>query len=176
MADVLIDGSPVRTQERAIGLKKDLDAPASVVSDYFAPASRRHIPQMLLATTVVAVLPLVVSLGLRASGVVSGWVSVALAVGMSLASSTAGSTYWRKRGRNTEVLFGELLLWGWIRSWRQERELANATRLLALVNTGSAQDISRDQLTVEEHEHLLQQLAGALEGQDIYLNGHSRRV
>jgi putative nucleotidyltransferase with HDIG domain len=176
MADVLIDGSPVRTQERAIGLKKDLDAPASVVSDYFAPASRRHLPQMVLATTVVAVLPLVVSLGLRASGVVSGWVSVALAVIMSLACSTAGSAYWRKRGRNTEVLFGELLLWGWIRSWRQERELANATRLLALVNTDSAPSVQRDQLTVEEHEHLLQQLAGALEGQDVYLNGHSRRV
>jgi putative nucleotidyltransferase with HDIG domain len=176
MADVLIDGSPVRTQERAIGFKKDLDAPASVVSDYFAPASRRHLPQMVLATTVVAVLPLVVSLGLRASGLVSGWVSVGLAMIMSLASSTAGSAYWRKRGRNTEVLFGELLLWGWIRSWRQERELANATRLLALVNTGAAENARPDQLTVEEHEHLLHQLAGALEGQDVYLNGHSRRV
>ncbi|HKO29392.1 MAG TPA: hypothetical protein VJU80_18170, partial [Solirubrobacteraceae bacterium] len=98
MADVLIDGSPVRTQERAAGPKNDLDPPASVVSDYFASASRRHLPQMLLATTVVAVLPLVISLGLRASGLVDGWVSVGLAVVMSLASSTAGSAYWRKRG------------------------------------------------------------------------------
>jgi putative nucleotidyltransferase with HDIG domain len=176
MADVLIDSSPVRTQERAAGLKKDLDPPASVVSDYFASASGRHLPQMLLATTVVAVLPLVISLGLRASGLVDGWVSVGLAVVMSLASSTAGSAYWRKRGRNTEVLFGELLLWGWIRSWRQERELANATRLLALVNNGPALPLERDELTVEQREHLLQQLAGALEGQDVYLNGHSRRV
>jgi putative nucleotidyltransferase with HDIG domain len=176
MADVLIDGSPVRTQERAAGPHKDLDPPASVVSEYFASASGRHLPQMLLATTVVAVLPLVISLGLRASGLVDGWVSVGLAVVMSLASSTAGSAYWRKRGRNTEVLFGELLLWGWIRSWRQERELANATRLLALVNTGTGHQTPPDELTVEQHEHLLQQLAGALEGQDVYLNGHSRRV
>ncbi|MGN6867897.1 MAG: HD domain-containing phosphohydrolase [Solirubrobacteraceae bacterium] len=175
MADVLIDGSPVRTQERAAEPTKDLDPPATVVSDYFASASGRNVPQMLLATTVVAVLPLVISLGLRVSGLVSGWVSVGLAVVMSLASSTVGSAYWRKRGRNTEVLFGELLLWGWIRSWRQERELANATRLLALVNTGPA-DRHPDELTVEQHEHLLQQLAGALEGQDVYLNGHSRRV
>jgi putative nucleotidyltransferase with HDIG domain len=173
---VLIDGSPVRTQERAAGLQTDADAPANVVSDYFAPASGRHLPQMVFATTVVAVLPLVVSLGLRAFGLVSGWVSVGLAVVMSLGSSTAGSAYWRKRGRNTEVLFGELLLWGWIRSWRQERELANATRLLALVNTGQTQRARLDELTVEQHEHLLQQLAGALEGQDVYLNGHSRRV
>ncbi|HJS97356.1 MAG TPA: HD domain-containing phosphohydrolase [Solirubrobacteraceae bacterium] len=172
----MIDGSPVRTQERAAGPNKDLDPPASVVSDYFASAPGRHLPQMLLATTVVAVLPLVISLGLRASGLVDGWVSVGLAVVMSLASSTAGSAYWRKRGRNTEVLFGELLLWGWIRSRRQERELANATRLLALVNSGTGQPARPDELTVEQHEHLLQQLAGALEGQDVYLNGHSRRV
>jgi putative nucleotidyltransferase with HDIG domain len=176
MADVLIDGSPVRTPERAAGPKNDPDPPASVVSEYFASAPGRHLPQMLLATTVVAVLPLVISLGLRASGMVSGWVSVGLAVVMSLASSTAGSAYWRKRGRNTEVLFGELLLWGWIRSWRQERELANATRLLALVNPGAGDHAPPDELTVEQHEHLLQQLAGALEGQDVYLNGHSRRV
>ncbi|HET6866532.1 MAG TPA: HD domain-containing phosphohydrolase [Solirubrobacteraceae bacterium] len=173
---MLIDGSPVRTQERAAGLKQDVDPPASVVSDYFASSSGRHLPQMLVATTVVAVLPLVISLGLRASGLVSGWVSVGLAVVMSLGSSTAGSAYWRKRGRNTEVLFGELLLWGWIRSRRQERELANATRLLALVNTEAAHHHPPDELTVEQHEHLLQQLAGALEGQDVYLNGHSRRV
>jgi putative nucleotidyltransferase with HDIG domain len=176
MADVLIDGSPVRPQERAAEPKEDLDPPASVVGDYFAPASGRHLPEMLLATSVVAVLPLAISLGLRASGLVSGWVSVGLAVAMSLASSTAGNAYWRKRGRNTEVLFGELLLWGWIRSRRQERELANATRLLALVNTGQAHEDQRDELTVDQREHLLQQLAGALEGQDVYLNGHSRRV
>lgn len=176
MADVLIDGSPVRTQERAAEPKKDLDPPASVVSDYFASASGRHLPHMLLATTVVAVLPLAISLGLRASGLVSGWASVGLAVVMSLGSSTAGSAYWRKRGRHTDVLFGELLLWGWIRTWRQERELANATRLLALVNASPAHHGPTDELTVEQHEHLLQQLAGALEGQDVYLNGHSRRV
>jgi HD domain len=176
MADVLIDGSPARTQERAAGPRMDPDAPAGVVNDYIAPAPGRHLPHMLLATTLVAVLPLVVSLALRASGLVSGWMSVGLAVIMSLGSSTAGSAYWRKRGRHSEVLFGELLLWGWIRSWRQERELANATRLLDLVNTGAAQHDHASELTVEQREHLLQQLAGALEGQDVYLNGHSRRV
>jgi putative nucleotidyltransferase with HDIG domain len=68
------------------------------------------------------------------------------------------------------------LLWGWIRSWRQERELANATRLLNLVHTGAAAREERDELSVAEREHLLRQLAGAVEGQDVYLNGHSRRV
>jgi len=173
---VLIDGSPVRTPERAAGPKRDLDAPASVVHEYIAPAPERHVPHMLLATTLVAVLPLAVSLALRATGAVSGWVSVGLAVAMSLMSSIAGSAYWRKRGGHSEVLFGELLLWGWIRSWRQERELTNATRLLGLVNRDPAHAEERDELSVDAREQLLRQLAGAVEGQDVYLNGHSRRV
>jgi putative nucleotidyltransferase with HDIG domain len=170
---LLIDGPPVRTPEPAPGSRKELDAPASVVRDYIAPTPGRHLPQMLLATTLVAVLPLAVSLVLRATGVISGWVSVGLAVAMSLAASTAGSAYWRKRGGHGEVLFSELLLWGWLRSWRLERDLANATRLLELVNAGRAE---RDELGVERREHLLRQLADALEGQDAYVNGHSRRV
>jgi putative nucleotidyltransferase with HDIG domain len=130
---------------------------------------------MLLATTLVAVLPLAASLALCASGAISGWLSVALAVVTSLAASTAGSTYSRKRGGHGEVLFGELLLWGWIRTWCRERELANATRLLDLVNPEAAVG-APDQLTVDRRERLLRRLAGALEGQGIYLNGHSRRV
>ncbi len=165
----------MRAPERAAGPQENRDASASVVHEYIAPAPGRHVVPMLLATTIVAVFPLAVSLALRATGAVSGWVSVGLAVAMSLVSSTAGSTYWRKRGGHSEVLFGELLLWGWIRSWRQERELANATRLLGLVNRPAHGD-ERDELSVEEREHLLRQLAGALEGQDVYLNGHSRRV
>lgn len=178
---MLIDGSPLRAPDRALETKTDLGAPAtgvpaSVLSDYIAPSPGRHFPHMLVATTLVAVLPLALSLSLRASGVISGWLSVGLAVVMSLAASTAGSAYWRKRGGHGEVLFSELLLWGWVRSWRQERELTNATRLLDLVNSAAGRTHEHDELSVERREHLLRQLAGALEGQDIYLNGHSRRV
>jgi putative nucleotidyltransferase with HDIG domain len=180
---LLIDGSPARARERPAGLGEDLGASAIVVNEYIAPSPARHLRQMLLATTLVAVIPLAASLGLRASGVISsGWLSVALAVAMSLGASSAGSTYWRKRGGSGEVLFSELLLWGWVRHWRQERELTNATTLLDLVNPGGT-DLrnsggagGEEELTVERREQLLRQLAGALEGQDIYLNGHSRRV
>lgn len=162
-------------------LEMDLGAPASVVSEYIAPAPGRHLPQMVLATTLVAALPLTISLGLRASGVISGWVSVGLAVALSCAASSAGSAFWRKRGGHGEVLFGELLLWGWIRRWHLERELANATRLLDLVSPGGVEiklpgAVADETLSVQQREHLLRQLAGALEGQDMYLNGHSRRV
>jgi putative nucleotidyltransferase with HDIG domain len=173
---LLIDGPPVRTREPAPGPTKKPDPQVRIVSEYIAPTPGRHVPQMLLATTLVAVLPLVSSLVLRATGVISGWASVGLAVALSLATSTAGSAFWRKRGGHGEVLFSELLLWGWLRSWRQERELANATRLLDLVNPGGARADARDDLSTERREHLLRQLATALEAQDVYLNGHSRRV
>jgi putative nucleotidyltransferase with HDIG domain len=170
---MLIDGPPVRVPEPAPGPTQELDAPASALTDYIAPAPTRHLPHMLLATTLVAVLPLAVSLTLRATGVISGWVSVGLAVATSLVASAAGSAYWRKRDAHDEVLFSELLLWGWLRSWRLERELANATQLLDLANGGPN---DRDELSIEQRERLLRQLAGALEGQDVYLSGHSRRV
>jgi len=68
----------------------------------------------------------------------SPWVSVALTVGLSLAASSAGSAYWRERGGAGELLFSELLVWGWVRRWRQERELRDASRLLELANPRGA--------------------------------------
>jgi putative nucleotidyltransferase with HDIG domain len=180
MADVLIDGPTVRAP--ASEVEKGLDAPSSTVSEQIAPAPARYLPHMLIATTVVAVLPLALSLGLRASGVISSpWLSVGLALALSMIASRAGSAYWSRRDGHAEVLFSELLLWGWIRRWRQERELADATRLLDLVNPGFTERnhpalTPDEELTVEQREQLLRQLAGTLEGQDIYLNGHSRRV
>ncbi|MBV8217134.1 MAG: HD domain-containing protein, partial [Solirubrobacterales bacterium] len=135
----------------------------------------RHVPQMLLVTAGVVLLPLMTSLTLRATGVVSSpWVSVALTVGLSLTASYAGSAYWRKRRGEGELLFSELLIWGWIRRWRQEREVANATGLLELGT--SARRARAATLSPERREELLRALAKALERQDVYLNGHSRRV
>ena len=127
---------------------------------------------MLLATTFVAVVPLTLSLGLRADGVISSsWLSVALAIALTLGASMAGSAYWRNHGTAGEVLFSELLLWGWIRRRRHERDLANAIELLGRVGPGNQQTASVDRRT-----QLLEQLAAGFEDQDAYLNGHSRRV
>jgi hypothetical protein len=113
MADaLLIDGSPVRSVDPAPGTEDEV-ALASVLTGRIAASPSRHLPQMLIATTIVAVVPLALSLALRISGVLStGWVSVALAVALSRGASSAGSACWRKRGIPGEVLFSELLLWG----------------------------------------------------------------
>ena len=58
----------------------------------------RYLPQVVVATAAVAVLPVVVVWWLRARGVVtSPWVCLALAVALSFAISLIGSAYWKRR-------------------------------------------------------------------------------
>jgi uncharacterized membrane protein len=74
---------------------------------------RRAICRWWLATTVVAVFPVTVSLALRAFNVISSpWLSMALAGALSFTAVFAGSVYWRERAGAGELLFSELLLWG----------------------------------------------------------------
>lgn len=175
---MLIEGSTTVRPSRRFTESESNTKPSPAValtSGATLPTAARHLPQMLLATTVVVILPLAASLTLRASGLISSpWLSVALTVGLSLAASTAGSAFWRKRVDAGELVFSELLVWGWVRRLRQERELANAGKLLALaIAPGAPHD---EDLTTARGEALLLQLARALEGPDVYLNGHSRRV
>ena len=171
---MLIEGSYARTPPRAVQLHETPLGAARAGTGGATPVAARHLPQMVLATTLVALVPLAASFTLRALGVISSpWLSVALTVGLSLAASSAGSAYWRKRGGAGDLLFSELLVWGWVRRWRQERELTNASRLLELASPDGA---ARAPLSTERRQELLAQLSRALEGQDVYLNGHSRRV
>lgn len=127
---------------------------------------------MLAVTASVAVLPIALVWELRATGTVtSAWLGLGLAVFISLAVSVGARVYWLRRSSGSELLFSELLLWGWVSARRSKRRLENAARLLCVFD-GPA----RDQLTPARRAELLQQLADALDAQDAYLNGHSRRV
>ena len=169
---LLTTGAAARVPERRVVAHPDPGPAGSEVEQQIAGAPTRYLRHMLLATTFVAVVPLTLSLGLRADGVISSsWLSVALAIALTLGASMAGSAYWRNHGTAGEVLFSELLLWGWIRRRRHERDLANAIELFGLLGPGNEQTVSVDRRT-----QLLEQLAAGLEDQDAYLNGHSRRV
>jgi putative nucleotidyltransferase with HDIG domain len=128
----------------------------------------------VVATTVVAVLPVVVVWVLLAEGVISSpWVCLGLAIALSLGASAAGSAYWKRRGGHGDVLFSELLLWGWLHRYRAERRLANSVDLLGLGDgPGSAQTDE----TTERKAQILGRMAAALDAQDPYTDGHSRRV
>jgi HD-GYP domain-containing protein (c-di-GMP phosphodiesterase class II) len=121
---------------------------------------------MLVATVVVMVLPAAIVGALGALGVISGlWASLALSALLALGATSLGSGYWR-RHHTGDVLFSDLLLWGWLRRGRMERRLGRADELLDEAGSSDA----------EGKSELLHDLGVALDAQDPYLDGHSRRV
>ena len=125
---------------------------------------RRVWPWMVAATILVMVLPPAVVWALSAAGVITSiWGGIAVAAVLALAATSAGSALWRRRATG-DVLFADLLPWGWLRRRRMEGRLGRADELLE--QAGAAED----------RGELLRELGSALDSQDPYLDGHSRRV
>jgi putative nucleotidyltransferase with HDIG domain len=132
-----------------------------------APRRAGYFPRVVLATLVVTVLPGVVAAALQATGVIHGWLpSAAVAVVLSMALAAVGSTWWARRPASRDIVFADLMLWGWLRRVRTERRLASARGLL-----GRSADFDPARKAA-----LLERLSGALESRDLYTHGHSRRV
>src|SRR3954468_10757758 len=121
---------------------------------------------MMLATVVVMVLPAAIVGALSALGVISSiWLAVTLSAVLALAATSLGSAYWRRRATG-DVLFSDLLLWGRLRRGRMERQLGPADELLDQAGTADA----------AQKAGILRDLGVALDAEDPYLDGHSRRV
>lgn len=133
-----------------------------------------YLPYVLIVTTLVAVLPVVAAWALRATGTIaSPWVSSALAISLSLAISFLAGFYWRRRPDAGDVLFSDLLVWGWVRRRRLEHQIAQASALLDLEKTDPE---TVDELSLDRRHQLVKQLAEAFDARDVYLYGHSQRV
>lgn len=135
-----------------------------------------YLPLVVLATFVVAVGPLILVWRLRQTGAVSSaWAAVGLGAALSFGASYLGAALWKTRTHSEDILFGELMLWGWVQRWRIERRLAAATDLLG-IHDGIPGSVEGGRLTDEQRADLLARLASALEARDPYTHGHSRRV
>src|ERR1700754_3864143 len=139
-----------------------------------APPLLRSLPVVLLATVTFSLLPAVVVWKLRASGAVTAMAPLVLiGVTVSLALAWVGRIYWETRPRSGDLLFGELMLWGFVRRWRAERRLVNATKVLVQVDGPPHRVVRR--LRPERGTRFPQQLARSIESLDPYTHGHSRR-
>lgn len=133
---------------------------------------KRYLPAVALITLGVAILPLAaVNLVEGILGTPTGFWTVLLGIVFSLLLCVTGSSLWRKFG-TTDILFSDLLLWGYVRRVLVERRLSQMTRRLDLDRLGEA----AERMSPVERAELLSDLAATLESADPYTHGHSRRV
>jgi putative nucleotidyltransferase with HDIG domain len=126
-----------------------------------------YLPLSVLATLAVVVGPVaVVTVLVPRNGVFWKLLAVVLAVVGSLAIASAGAWLWKRWPRSRELIFAELMLWGWARRVWMERRLI---RVQGVFESAREEDraVSIELLT------LLSDLVQAL---DPYVHGHSRRV
>jgi putative nucleotidyltransferase with HDIG domain len=139
----------------------------------------RRLPQAVAMTLAVIGVPLLIVTFLvsffGASNSVSSVIGlVGTATVLSMAVSYAGAALWSHRLGSGDVLFTDLTLWGLVGSWRRERQLASATRLLERQQE-PAEDLPF-QLSATERVDLLERLSSILEARRPDTHGHSRRV
>jgi HD domain-containing protein len=138
-------------------------------------ASVRQWALVVAATLLVAVCPVAVVWWLRASETITSPVlGVTLGMVLSLCASQLGRVLWEKRPGSEDLLFSELMLWGYLHRRHTQRRLASAIDMLAPMSGG--QEASLHGLSTRQQAALLERLVAGIETRDPYLHGHSRRV
>lgn len=127
----------------------------------------RHLPHVVVATLLVAVLPAVlVAALLPAHDAWSAVASVLVVVGLSLAIGRLAAGWWMRHPLSRELVFADLMLWGWLRRGWTARQLARAERRIAAAQLSGVATTEQD----------LQRLGRLLEARDASTHGHSQRV
>jgi putative nucleotidyltransferase with HDIG domain len=165
---------PVGSRERDPG-GRTRDLRSGRLPEPSSDLSTGTLKWVLVGTGLVAVLPAAATWWLRSSGIVSSpVVSMAAGLCISLAISWAAHRFWQTRPGSRDLLFSELMIWGYMRRRLTERRLTSARRLLGAAATSHSS--SGDGLSPDRQAKLLERLARSLDTRDHATYGHSRRV
>jgi HD-GYP domain-containing protein (c-di-GMP phosphodiesterase class II) len=130
---------------------------------------RRYLPHALLATAAVVVAPALVVVPLAPlEGIADVLLSVLFATALSVAAGSACAALWTRRPDSQELVFGDLMLWRWIRRVRAERRVGEA---IQQVEDQVALTAAGDPLLPA-----LTSLSQELDTRDPCMDGHTRRV
>jgi putative nucleotidyltransferase with HDIG domain len=135
----------------------------------------RYLPHVVAATTLVLVTPSLGVLALERAGIVSSpLLSMVAALALSVAVAQVMSFLWMRHSGSRDLVFGDLMLWGWWKRLRTEKRLSDAIHLLGFDRLGS----SRGEvfMSPQRQAEILSELATLLEADDPFTHGHSRRV
>jgi putative nucleotidyltransferase with HDIG domain len=128
---------------------------------------RTYLPLALVVTLLVIVVPaLVVSAIVPRGSPLTIAVSVVLAVALSMALATGGAAVWKRLPHSCDIVFADLLIWGWLRHCWSERRLSQARALY------DSAKMAGPAVSIE----LLTGLSRLLEARDPYTHGHGQRV
>jgi putative nucleotidyltransferase with HDIG domain len=127
----------------------------------------RYLPLVLFTTASVIVAPAVlVAAFVPRGGSLLMVASTASAVAVSVAIASVEAALWTRRPGSRDLVFADLMLWGWVRRCWTERRLAQARALYdSARKAGLAVGIE-----------LLEELSKRLEARDTYTYGHNQRV
>ncbi len=126
-----------------------------------------YLPLALLTSLVVTALPVaLVALLVPSKQPASMLAAAAGASALSLALASAGAALWKRWRGSRDLVFSELLLWGWCRRYRSERRLGRARALYESARKAGPG------VSIEQLAHL----SKLLEVRDSSTQGHSQRV
>ncbi len=129
-----------------------------------APRTERWLPHAVVATVFVVVAPALAVWAIVPRGEAALLaLSVPLGMLFSMLAASAGTALWKRTPGSRDMVFSDLMLWGWLRRLRAERRLARAETLLG----DGVEGLSVKALT---------DLSAQLEARDSFTWGHSQRV
>ena len=132
---------------------------------------KRYFVHMVVATLAVAGLPLALAyVATTGERHLPFYLLILLPATLSLLLGALGAALWERHPGSKDLVFDDLMAWGYLRRLRNQRKVVSNVRRLQLHRNG------RSSLSREQQTRILTSLSASLEAGDPYTQGHSSRV